>query len=141
MLEVSREAIHQLGLLSIQKCSYTDELFVSRLIILLLMVRQARAIYYLQILKYGLRIRGEQGVTESPVDKESRMLLNVFFLIRCFFLMKCLQISQTDHFTETVRFHKLYESFTIVIQIHFPTALQFFFFYNCLGEGTAARRN
>lgn len=43
------------------------------------MVRQARAIYYLQILKYGLRIRGEQGVTESPVDKESRMLLNVFF--------------------------------------------------------------
>lgn len=79
MLEVSREAIHQLGLLSIQKCSYTDELFVSRLIILLLMVRQARAIYYLQILKYGLRIRGEQGVTESPVDKESRMLLNVFF--------------------------------------------------------------
>ncbi len=79
MLEVSREAIHKLGLLSIQKCSYTDELFVSRLIILLLMVRQARAIYYLQILKYGLRIRGEQGVTESPVDKESRMLLNVFF--------------------------------------------------------------
>jgi hypothetical protein len=79
VLEVSREAIHKLGLLSIQKCSYTDELFVSRLIILLLMVRQARAIYYLQILKYGLRIRGEQGVTESPVDKESRMLLNVFF--------------------------------------------------------------